>query len=173
MLTKRDKLLIAPWQDKRYHQHRLKIQSAGPAIDFYPPLEYPHIQTKLKKQQREKERTEKVTKDNIRLLQKLGSIMTGKRLRNYWDNPRPGFLNREHIVFPQKSTMTPKPEIEPIEPTTTPVSKSCSICSGKFLKPEKKIPEERIPWKPSSPSKNVKILERANVKVHRCCHFCC
>lgn len=173
MLTRRDKLLIAPWQDKRYHQHRLKIQSAGPVIDFYPPLEYSHIQKKLKKQQREKERTEKVTKDNLRLLQKLGSIMTGKRLRNYWDNPRPSFLSREHIVFPQKSTMTPKPpEMESIEPpTSTSASKSCSVCSGKFIKTKNKIPEERIPWKPLVPSKNVKILERA--KVHRCCHFCC
>lgn len=71
MLTKKEKLLIYPWQQQRYHQHRKKVQSAGPAIDFYPPNDYPHITAKLKKLQKESERQDKVNKDNIRLLQRL------------------------------------------------------------------------------------------------------
>lgn len=73
MLTKKEKLLIYPWQQQRYHQHRKKVQSAGPAIDFYPPNDYPHITAKLKKMQKESERQDKVNKDNIRLLQRLVS----------------------------------------------------------------------------------------------------
>lgn len=176
MLTKKEKLLIYPWQLKRFHQHRIKVQSAGPAIDFYPPNDYPHITAKLKKLQKESERQDKVNKDNIRLLQRLGSIMTTKRLKNFWDTPRPSFLNRE--VIPHLNLKSGQPSMEENEVATaaakTVVSKSkCAICSGKFRRTNKIIPEQRVPWKPSTPTRNMKLLKEADIKPHKCCNFCC
>lgn len=178
MLTKKEKLLIYPWQLKRFHQHRKKVQSAGPAIDFYPPNDYPHITAKLKKMQKESERADKVHKDNIRLLQRLGSIMTTKRLKNYWDSPRPSFLNREvipHLNLKSNtmSTTTDEDEPELNEPRAVSSKSKCAICSGKFRKTNKVIPESRIPWKPSTPTKNMKLLKEADIKPHKCCKFCC
>lgn len=177
MLTKKEKLLIYPWQLKRFHQHRKKVQSAGPAIDFYPPNDYPHITAKLKKMQKESERADKVHKDNIRLLQRLGSIMTTKRLKNYWDSPRPSFLNREVIphLNLKSNTLSTTDEDEPEVDAPRAVSgkSKCAICSGKFRKTNKIIPESRIPWKPSTPTKNMKLLREADNKPHKCCKFCC
>lgn len=177
MLTKKEKLLIYPWQLKRFHQHRKKVQDAGPAIDFYPPNDYPHITAKLKKLQKESERQDKVNKDNIRLLQRLGSIMTTKRLKNYWENPRPSFLNREvipHLTLKSTTLLVDDDEIEISEPRPVTGKSKCAICSGKFRKVNKIIPEERIPWKPSSPTKNIKLLKEADQgKPHKCCIFCC
>lgn len=89
MLTKKEKLLIRPWQMQRYYNHRVKVESAAPAIDFHPPPERAHITQKLKKLQKERERTEKIERDNIRLLQRLGAIMSKKRLDNIWTHARP------------------------------------------------------------------------------------
>jgi hypothetical protein len=180
MLTKKEKLLIYPYQLKRFHQHRKNVQSAGPAIDFYPPSEFPHITMKLKKLQKESERQEKVNKDNIRLLQRLGSIMTTKRLKNFWEKPRPAFLNRElipHLTFRSDTATMMERRISEIEIAAEAQSATkktnCAICSGKFRKTNKVIPEERIPWKPLSPTKNMKLLREADIKPHKCCKFCC
>lgn len=89
MLTKKEKLLIRPWQMQRYYNHRIKVETAGPAIDFHPPPERAHITQKLKKLQKERERKEKIERDNIRLLQRLGAIMSKKRLDNIWTQARP------------------------------------------------------------------------------------
>lgn len=175
MLTKKEKLLIYPWQLKRFHHHRMKVQSAGPAIDFYPPNEYPHITAKLKKLQKESERQDKVNKDNIRLLQRLGSIMTTKRLKNFWDAPRPSFLNREvipHLNLKPTTSLTDEDD-EFGEPQVVASKSKCAICSGKFRRTNKVIPEERIPWKPSTPTKNIKLLKQADIKPHKCCKYCC
>lgn len=176
MLTKKEKLLIYPWQLKRFHQHRKKVQSAGPAIDFYPPNEYPHITAKLKKVQKESERQDKVHKDNIRLLQRLGSIMTTKRLKNFWEAPRPSFLNREvipHLNLKSPNVLTDDDEVEVAEAEAVVSKSKCAICSGKFRRINKVIPEERIPWKPLTPTRNMKLLKEADVKPHKCCKFCC
>jgi hypothetical protein len=175
MLTKKEKLLIYPWQLKRYHQHRKKVQSAGPAIDFYPPNDYPHITAKLKKLQKESERQDKVNKDNIRLLQRLGSIMTTKRIQNFWPSPRPSFLNREVIphLNLKSDNVAEEAEVETFEPEVVVSKSKCAICSGKFRKTNKVIPESRIPWKPSTPTKNQKLLKEADIKPHKCCRFCC
>lgn len=191
MLTKKEKLLIYPYQIKRYFQHRKNVQCAGPVIDFYPPSEYSHITIKLKKLQKEAERQEKVNKDNVRLLQRLGSIMTTKRLKNFWEHPRPGFLNREiipHFTFRSSSDMpsTSSPirrrrssamQQNDNESDSSAVMASrksrCAICSGKFRKTNKVIPEERIPWRPQTPTKNMRLLREADVKAHKCCKFCC
>jgi hypothetical protein len=186
MLTKKEKLLIYPYQLKRYYQHRRNVESAGPVIDFYPPSEYSHITTKLKKLQKESERQEKVNKDNVRLLQRLGSIMTTKRLKNFWENPRPSFLNREvipHLTFRSNAVTD-----IPLSPTrkesmanmsddaANEARKSrCAICSGKFRVTNKtqSEPEERIPWRPQTPTKNMRLIREADTKVHKCCKFCC
>ncbi|KAL7021054.1 hypothetical protein ACKWTF_011731 [Chironomus riparius] len=161
MLTKKEKLLIYPYQIKRFYQHRKNVKSAGPAIDFYPPTEFPHITMKLKKLQKESERQEKVNKDNIRLLQRLGSIMTTKRLKNFWDKPRPSFLNREiipHLNFRSTASSDRRESGDDDDSTDSP-----TISRKK----------ERIPWKPMSPTKNMKLLREADIKPHKCCKFCC
>ncbi|CRK94529.1 CLUMA_CG008032, isoform A [Clunio marinus] len=176
MLTKKEKLLIYPWQMKRFHQHRQKVQSAGPAIDFYPPNDYPHITEKLKKVQKESERQDKVNKDNIRLLQRLGSIMTTKRLKNFWDTPRPSFLSREFIPhLNSRSSQTDVSDDETQVNDSQPMKRKsrCLICSGKFRRPNKIIPQERIPWKLSTPTRNMKLLKEADIKPHKCCKYCC
>jgi hypothetical protein len=180
MLTKKEKLLIYPWQLKRFNQHRKKVENAEPAIDFDPPNEYPHITLKLKKFQKESERQEKVNRDNIRLLQRLGSIMTTKRLNNFWVSPRPNFLNREFIphLTTRDSLSASSSEMSSFDDDKImQQSKSgksyCAICSGKSLKTNKIIPEVRIPWKPAQPTRNVKLLREADIKRHKCCKFCC
>jgi hypothetical protein len=176
MLTKKEKLLIYPWQLKRFHQHRKKVETVGPRIDFYPPTDYPHITAKLKKLQKESERQDKVNKDNIRLLQRLGSIMTTKRLQNFWQSPRPSFLNREvipHLNLKPSGSSAEETEGESSEPQVIASKSKCAICSGKFRRTNKIIPEERIPWKPSTPTKNQRLLKEASVKPHKCCKFCC
>ncbi len=180
MLTKKEKLLIYPYQIKRYYQHRRNVEMAGPVIDFYPPCEYSHITKKLKKVQKEAERQEKVNKDNVRLLQRLGEIMTTKRLKNFWEHPRPSFLNRElipHFSF-RSSAVAPadlKNEADAVASSEQHKSSSCAVCSGKLfrMKAKKVIPEERIPWKPQSPTKNMRLTREADVKPHKCCKFCC
>lgn len=89
MLTKKDKLLIRPWIDQKYVAHRRKVQSAGPRIDFEAPKVYPHVNLKLKKVQREHERKVEIGNENIRLLQRLTSIMKIKRIDNFWQQTRP------------------------------------------------------------------------------------
>ena len=179
MLTKKEKLLIYPYQIKRFYQHRKNVKSAGPAIDFYPPTEFPHITMKLKKLQKESERQEKVNQDNIRLLQRLGSIMTTKRLKNFWDKPRPSFLNREiipHLNFRSTASTDRRESDDDDDSTDSPTisrKSKCAICSGKFRRTNKVIPEERVPWKPMSPTKNMKLLREADIKPHKCCKFCC
>lgn len=66
-----------------------KVQSAQPAIDFAPPAQQPHVLIKLKKIQKERERTKEIERENQRLLQKLSHIMTINRVENYWREPHP------------------------------------------------------------------------------------
>lgn len=180
MLTKKEKLLTYPYQLKRFYQHRRNVESAGPVIDFYPPSEYSHITTKLKKLQKESERQEKVNKDNLRLLQRLGEIMTTKRLKNFWEHPRPSFLNRErvpHLIFRSSAVApeTPEQRESSLDIDATTRKPSCAICSGKFRKTNKIIPEDRIPWKPQTPTKNMRLIREADTSIesHKCCKFCC
>lgn len=108
MLTRREKLLIRPWQQRRYNNHRRKVgvgvsggasrpwrsvthpqcrvqvQSALPAIDVGPPPQRAHVCCKLKKLQSELERSARIEEDNFRLLQRMSSIMRTNRLDNRW-----------------------------------------------------------------------------------------
>lgn len=109
MLSRREKLLIRPWQQRRFETHRrkvkciksshysyyinlkLKVSSALPAIDDKPPASYNHVSLKLKKQQKETERLVKIEKDNLTLLRKLNHIMKTSRVDNYWVSPPPEY----------------------------------------------------------------------------------
>lgn len=94
MISRRDKLLQQPWEQLRYAQHREKVMSARPAIDTKSPRQHDHVQRKWKKQQNERERQQQIERENLRLLQKLGDIMSSKRMNNLWLQPRPKYIKR-------------------------------------------------------------------------------
>ncbi|XP_063706322.1 uncharacterized protein LOC134835375 [Culicoides brevitarsis] len=182
MFTKKEKILIRPYWEKRYHQHREKVIKAIPRIDYHPPAEYNHVTLKLKKAQKELERQKQIENENIRLLQRLGSIMTKKRIDNYWKTCRPNFLSREPIVdYVQRarsrdsSMIRETPTISQEELMNRRRSKSASRCtacspsiSGDFLKEES---GERLPFALPQETKNVRM--RKNSMPHVCCLYCC
>ncbi|XP_037793851.1 uncharacterized protein CFAP97D2-like [Penaeus monodon] len=88
MLTRREVVIEKPFQDRRYNDHRRKVQSALPRIDAGPPREYPHLILKLKKLRLEKDRQGKICEDNIKLVHRMAIIMRTKRLDNINTAPR-------------------------------------------------------------------------------------
>ncbi|XP_049871613.1 uncharacterized protein LOC126370650 [Pectinophora gossypiella] len=103
MLSRRDKLLIQPWEDRRFRDHRSKVRSALPAIDDRPPPARPHVAVKLKKCQRELDRKTKIQQDNFSLLQRLNAIMKVNRLDNYWPRPLPNFQQKVGVFYDAES----------------------------------------------------------------------
>ncbi|KPJ04784.1 hypothetical protein RR46_02481 [Papilio xuthus] len=87
MLSRRDKLLIQPWEDRRYKDHRLKVKSALPVIDSSAPCARPHVARKLRRERCEAERSARVVRDNFTLLQRLAVVMATTRLDNRWHKP--------------------------------------------------------------------------------------
>ncbi|KAL0274246.1 UNVERIFIED_CONTAM: hypothetical protein PYX00_006717 [Menopon gallinae] len=152
MLTRREKLLVRPWQLRRYNNHRKKVLTALPVIDFGPPPQRGHVTLKLKKLQKEGERRTKIEEDNFRLLQRMGAIMKKNRLDNYWETEPPNFLRRVGIYHRTRSP-TPCEELTPVtSPRASNTRKSrCLACSAEPEKP-KIIPEERVPWEPPKKS---------------------
>ncbi|PSN54792.1 hypothetical protein C0J52_01983 [Blattella germanica] len=151
MLTRREKLLIRPWQQRRYNHHRRKVrvQSALPAIDVGPPAQHGHVCCKLKKQQSEQERTARIERDNCRLLQRMGTIMRTNRLDNHWDSPPPSFLHRVGIYYEPPLYKSQSSEVEssesiPEQPSSR--KTRCLACNPQQIKTMKSIPDERIPW---------------------------
>lgn len=181
MLTKKEKLLIRPWIVQRYNQHREKVIKAVPRIDFSPPAEHVHVTLKLKKAQKELERRQQIEHENIRLLQRLGSIMNKKRIDNFWSQPRPNFLSREPIYEYTERSVSSRIASRDLQSTSdyqsmSRRSKSASRCSACSSAPEvsgeeKSIIEERIPFEPPKESKNVKL--RRSSEPHVCCIYCC
>ncbi|XP_013178760.1 PREDICTED: uncharacterized protein LOC106125893 [Papilio xuthus] len=94
MLSRRDKLLIQPWEDRRYKDHRLKVKSALPEIDSRAPCARPHVARKLRRERCEAERSARVVRDNFTLLQRLAVVMATTRLDNRWHKPPPNFQNK-------------------------------------------------------------------------------
>lgn len=182
MFTKKEKILIRPYWEKRYHQHREKVIKAIPRIDFHPPAEHNHVTLKLKKAQKELERQKQIENENIRLLQRLGSIMTKKRIDNFWQTPRPNFLSREPIVDyvamrsrSRDSSVRELPTLSEDQMMQRRRSKSASRCSAcspnvstDYLKEDL---GERIPFATPKESKNVRL--RQNSMPHICCLYCC
>ncbi|XP_013136064.1 PREDICTED: uncharacterized protein LOC106101387 [Papilio polytes] len=94
MLSRRDKLLIQPWEDRRYKDHRLKVKCALPVIDSSAPRARPHVARKLRRERCEAERAARVVRDNFTLLQRLAAVVATTRLDNRWLNPPPNLQNK-------------------------------------------------------------------------------
>ncbi|KAJ0182170.1 hypothetical protein K1T71_002892 [Dendrolimus kikuchii] len=99
MLSRRDKLLLQPWENRRFKDHRSKVKSALPAIDDRAPPARPHVALKLKKCQRELDRKIKIQSDNFSLLQRLSAIMKVNRLDNHWPKPLPNFQHKVGLYY--------------------------------------------------------------------------
>lgn len=143
MISKKDNLLKRPWQQRKFDNHRRKVESALPAIDTHPPLYGSHVKVKLKKIQKEQERSQQINYENFLLLQKLNYITRTSRVDNTWKNPQPNFLNRVpmySIVIPQIEELVNEDFIDYDNLTRS----KCSACSPK--KHISKAEEERILW---------------------------
>ncbi|XP_021936058.1 uncharacterized protein LOC110837820 isoform X2 [Zootermopsis nevadensis] len=128
-----------------------EVQSALPAIDVRPPPTHGHVCCKLKKQQREQERTTQIEQENYRLLQRMGTITQTSRLDNHWVTPPPSFLQRVGIYYsPARSDSRSQQASPPISsPDEASNRKSrCLACNPQKIKPIKSVSEERVPWKP-------------------------
>ncbi|KAG8228092.1 hypothetical protein J437_LFUL000094 [Ladona fulva] len=151
MLSRRENLLIRPWQDRRYRNHRRKVISATPAIDARPPPFWGHVCCKLKSSAKEEERIARIEQDNFRLLQRMGKIMRSskKMVDDRWKTAQPTFLNRVGIYIPAGKSRKPTDYSE--EPTdsqetacptlsTTPRRHSrCVACCPSDKKPKEVI----------------------------------
>ncbi|EDW15216.1 uncharacterized protein LOC6573689 [Drosophila mojavensis] len=180
MISRRDKLLQLPWEELRYAQHREKVMSARPAIDTKSPRRHDHVQRKWKKLQNERERQQQIERENLRLLQKLGDIMSTKRMNNLWLEPRPNFLHREKMFhtrpyssLPQVVTIygaqPPGPVLYGSMPKPSVVGR-CPTCSGNPERTQVVIPEQRLPWAPSRKSSSRKQKEQQ--QEHQRCYQC-
>ncbi|XP_017774885.1 PREDICTED: uncharacterized protein LOC108561456 [Nicrophorus vespilloides] len=151
MLTRRDKILVRPWEDRKYENHLRKIQSALPVIDNRTPPTREHVSTKLKKKQKEVERIAKIEVENLNLLRKMNFIMRTNRVDNYWTKPLPNFLNRVTIYETPKKFKLEEDFADlqlKREPSTDHLRKSkCSACSPKKYQ-KYTICEGRVPWEP-------------------------
>ncbi|XP_072936608.1 uncharacterized protein [Epargyreus clarus] len=92
MLSRRDKLLVQPWEDRRFKDHRSKVAAARAAVDARAPARRPHVQAP--RAPREAERVARVQRDNQRLLQRLAALMRTKRLDDRWLKPLPNFQQK-------------------------------------------------------------------------------
>ncbi|KAK4880319.1 hypothetical protein RN001_008465 [Aquatica leii] len=151
MLSRRDKVLILPWQQRKYENHLRKVRSAAPVIDNRPPANREHVITKLKRKQTEIERCSQIEKDNLILLRKLNFITRTNRVDNYWSTPQPNFLNRVG-VYNRCNAITEKSKERPDSTTVCNRIRQakCVACSP-IAVPEPLIPEERVPWEPEKP----------------------
>ncbi|CAH0389556.1 unnamed protein product [Bemisia tabaci] len=148
MLSKREKLLIQPWQERRYIDHRRKVNSALPAIDVEPPATRGHVLYKSKKLQKESERCAQITEDNFILIRHLSDIMRTHRVDNYWIQEPPTFLHKVGIYQQPQESVVHKSKAILFEPRLQSRKEKCYACGPlRFLKKEV-IPEERIPWDP-------------------------
>ncbi|KAB0797868.1 hypothetical protein PPYR_08861 [Photinus pyralis] len=149
MLSRRDKLLILPWQQRKYENHLRKVKSAAPVIDNRPPVSREHVAVKLKRKQTEIERQTKIERDNLILLQKLQSLTRKNRVDNYWQTPPPNFLNRVRVREDVARISLPKTEMLTDWDT---VKTRCSACSSAVTdrlpsskNRSKSVPIEKLP----------------------------
>ncbi|CAG9566442.1 unnamed protein product [Danaus chrysippus] len=128
MLSRREKLLVQPWQDRRYQDHRAKVSRSRPAVDCSRPAPRPHVRVKADLRRREDERATRLLDDNYRLLQRLAHIMTRNRLDNRWDKPLPNF-HRKVGRFSAAACRAPSPS-----PDLPPVSVKCYACEFRKMR---------------------------------------
>ncbi|XP_015440530.1 PREDICTED: uncharacterized protein LOC107195242 [Dufourea novaeangliae] len=67
------------WRNKDYERHRLKVMKATCAIDVNPPKGRPHVSLNAKGLQLEREKQDRIFRENFILLKKLCDIMHRKR----------------------------------------------------------------------------------------------
>ncbi|XP_073994950.1 uncharacterized protein [Rhodnius prolixus] len=148
MLTRRENLLMRPWQERRFIYHREKVQTALPAIDNSPPPQRPHVFCKLKKVQKEAERCSQIVSDNFTLLQHLSNIMRTTRVDHFWEEPPPNFLQRVGVYkVRRKGLRRVKTDLsEEDQPHSR--RERCYGCSPQRFPKVEIIPEERIPFPP-------------------------
>ncbi|XP_075214050.1 uncharacterized protein LOC142320233 [Lycorma delicatula] len=173
MLTRRENLLIRPWQERRYINHRNKVEHALPAIDVKPPAKRAHVICKLKKLQKEAERCARIEQDNFTLLQHLRSIMHSSRVDNIWNEAPPNFLHRVGIYGSINGSENTCKDTDSFDPPTN-RKERCVACSPNRIDKMKKIPEERIPWDPPRPrlsrrrSDSVGMTKKENIQNTKC-----
>ncbi|KAH1000914.1 hypothetical protein HUJ04_013183 [Dendroctonus ponderosae] len=133
MISTRENLLCRPWQQRKYEYHKKKVLSATPVIDTKSPPHRPHVALKLKKLQKEEERSRKIERDNLMLLQKLNYIMAKHWQDNYLP-PQPTFLSRIGVYRSSESGLLE------------------ALAEGQDSKIQLlenvPRPEERVPWEP-------------------------
>ncbi|XP_017878381.1 uncharacterized protein CFAP97D2 [Ceratina calcarata] len=66
------------FRHKAYEQHRFKVEHATCAIDVNPPRSRPHVIRNAKGLQIEREKQERIMRENFILLKKLRDIMHRK-----------------------------------------------------------------------------------------------
>ncbi|CAK9799226.1 hypothetical protein ANTQUA_LOCUS1925 [Anthophora quadrimaculata] len=76
-----------------YERHRLKVKKATCAIDVNPPQSRPHVVFNAKGLQLEREKQDRILRENFILLKKLRDIMyrkpsTAPSCRLKWDESR-------------------------------------------------------------------------------------
>ncbi|XP_053983321.1 uncharacterized protein CFAP97D2-like [Hylaeus volcanicus] len=76
---KRNSSGSSPWRHKSYERHRLKVKKATCAIDVNPPQGRPHVAFNAKGLQLEREKQDRIVRENFILLKKLRDIMHRKR----------------------------------------------------------------------------------------------
>ncbi|KAK9301306.1 hypothetical protein QLX08_006364 [Tetragonisca angustula] len=81
------------WRRKAYERHRLKVKKATRAIDVDPPRTRPHVAFNAKGLQLEREKQDRIARENFILLKKLRDIMQRERpieksYRLKWDESR-------------------------------------------------------------------------------------
>lgn len=169
MFSLREKLLVLPWQQRKYENHLRKVQSAQPAIDNRQPLSRAHVAVKLKRKQKEEDRISKIERENLILLRRLGYIMKTNTVDNRWDASLPNLLHRPRI-HGSAVNMEPRSAEAKSEGTLRLRESKCLACNPREL-PEVAVPEERVPWEPAAlpvgrvRSKSVPIREKPKLPI--------
>ncbi|XP_022164967.1 uncharacterized protein LOC111029994 [Myzus persicae] len=106
MLTRKEELFVKPFQQRLYHQHKVKLKSATARVDTTPPQEWQHIVLKTKKYQKERERCTQILMNNGILWRHLSEIMNTRRVDNRWDYEQPKFFHRVNLFTKCNNKLT-------------------------------------------------------------------
>lgn len=116
-----NKLLQQKWDQTYYNQHRKLVKSAKPMVDTKPPPIRPHVISKLKKQQLERERGDEIDRDNFTLLKKMQKIMKIEGSEEYHNTYRHHSLNQlqrqrelERVAKENKELLKRLEKVEPM-----------------------------------------------------------
>ncbi|KAL5238160.1 hypothetical protein ACI65C_005570 [Semiaphis heraclei] len=150
MLTRKEELFVKPFQQRLYHQHKVKLKSATARVDTTPPQEWQHIVLKSKKYQTERERCTQILLNNGILWRHLNEIMSTRRVDNRWDHEQPKFFHRVSLFTKSNNKLTVDIEesSESGKVQTEVKNERCIACNPNLSISKTNIPEERIPWDP-------------------------